>query len=369
MKPFFGNGNSNVVKPGGIPIRGANGKNGQGSEPPRENDDSKEKNASKEELLFLDPKKRILSLLKSFVAWFFWEFLPVRLILYKINPNWSFLKSKEERPFSTFFLWFLGIYIVMFGIATVRYKNRVEVLEAKTNAISVQVAITEVRKRALSKLPLIQKLKCPEKPLFSSPTTVFRSLVLGSEVNYSEVSILEKNLIEEWKTSLQGASLISVDLKNAFLIEANLKGATLEKSNLQGAYLDRAKLNGAYLLEVNLRNAYMVKADLTGAFLEKANLQEVNLKGANLTNAYFKEANLRDAHLVEANLSGAILKGADISGVSLEKANLKGVKELTLKQLETVSSLYMAKGVPARFKKRLEKMRPELFKKPSYYYE
>jgi hypothetical protein len=120
------------------------------------------------------------------------------------------------------------------------------------------------------------------------------------------------------------------------------KDVSTKPSNWSGKPEENLLVKGAPLRGRNLRyadgyRAFLVKSDLRKADLRGANLQEANLGGTNLLGAYLSGANLQQADLREANLQGANFLGAD-----LWAANLQGGRNLTVKQLSEVKTLYKA---------------------------
>ncbi len=191
------------------------------------------------------------------------------------------------------------------------------------------------------------------------------------------------------KADLSGANLQKADLEEANLEKANLRSANLRETkltmaNLQEADLNWANLQGATLgmmallqgsfssAGANLLRAKLYEADLRRAYMEDANLQEADLRNADLEGAVLRKANLRKAkmrranlhnaeltgatvvhdsgkrfrlraNLEEADLRDANLEGARLDGANLRSADLRGARNLTLKQLSKVATLYDTK--------------------------
>lgn len=138
--------------------------------------------------------------------------------------------------------------------------------------------------------------------------------------------------------------------------------------DLTWASLSKAILVGVDLSNVNLRGAFLRGSDLRNANLKRANLMGTNLNEANLSGALLEEANLTRANLVSsilsfANLSSAILTDSDLSKANLMEAVLKDVKNLTIKQLTKVDSLYNAQ-LDSEIREQVLKTNPRLFENP-----
>ncbi len=88
------------------------------------------------------------------------------------------VKPTVPKP-ATFPLWILGIYVALFGIASQRYENRVDIIENRSNAIFAQLA-TSASTKALSRVPRVQRMPCPVKPEIFNPYSVIQSLFVES---------------------------------------------------------------------------------------------------------------------------------------------------------------------------------------------
>jgi len=157
-----------------------------------------------------------------------------------------------------------------------------------------------------------------------------------------------------WGANLQNADLSGANLQEASLSSANLYNANFHRASLREAGLDRANLNQAYFVRADLSKADLTYSDLRGAifggaYFENADLRYANLTGVNLDNARLCSANLeratltqsslRKARFISANLNNADLKSADLfdadfRGANLKNADLRGVKGLTVDQIQ-----------------------------------
>lgn len=134
----------------------------------------------------------------SSAKWFLWDFFGFRLIWSKIFTNTITDKSKP----SSFFLWFIGIYIALFGIVSQRYENQIGVIESKNNIFLTLLSNSnpDIKKQALSLIPEIQKLPCAVKPEIFNPLSILQSLLKKERKNnfnlvprsYTEQSLEDK---------------------------------------------------------------------------------------------------------------------------------------------------------------------------------
>lgn len=258
-----------------------------------------------------------------FSQYLLWDFSGIRWVWEKIKPPQKG-SDAEKNPPSTFVLWasgIFGLYIALFGLTSQRYENRIDVIEYRANSILAQLG-TDSHKKALSRIPIVQNMSCPTKPLILRPSTVIESLF--QESIYDEMVLLLKETLENWKNSLDG-----IDLNEAILIEAQLQNAKLQetmlyRANLQKANLDHANLEGAHLVQANLQGASLWNADLQNVYLHFADLRNADLPEADLRMAKFQFANLERANLKEADLQSAEFGGATRKR-EIFYAELKGV--------------------------------------------
>ena len=305
-------------------------------------------------------------------------------------------EKQPKRILPSLPLWLFGIYIALFGLASQRYENRVDIIERKVNSIytrltpitsaimrltvsvddateedferqwwplyeeldnnSIKSAITKDdynelvnrnelmmnMKSILSKIPVIQHYPCPVAPSLFKPHVTILSFF---ENTPHKVTVEElKELILGYKRKLSKVNLDGVDLKGADLRYAMLLQASLMDANLQGA------------------NLYVSR--LQGASLTFANLEGANLGYSNLMHTTFKHANLNNANLKGANLNNARLKGAKLNGANLELANLIGVENLTIDQLSTVKTLFKVRNLDSGLMKQVKEKYPHLLEKP-----
>jgi len=133
---------------------------------------------------------------------------------------------------------------------------------------------------------------------------------------------------------------LSIDIQAALTVLGRRKWISKEPGFI---LLDRVNIRRAYLVKANLDNAILLKSNLKGAYL-----QEANLKGADLF-----DTNLEGANLLNTNLNGAILWAA----------NLQGSRNLEIKQISKVRTLYEAK-LDLNIMKQIKKDFPHLLERP-----
>ena len=182
-------------------------------------------------------------------------------------------RKTEGRP-PAGFIWVFVFYFALFGIASLRYENRIYMAENRLANFNTQLQSSY--KSAFEFLPAIQKIQIPVTPNLVAPSSVFRSFI--EEILDVNVAYKLKATMEAWKDSLSYIGLDLVDLSNTNLSGANLREASLIGANLDSALLAKADLREAYMLYANLQ-------DLREAYLREVNLQKANLRGADLQKA------------------------------------------------------------------------------------
>lgn len=262
------------------------------------------------------------------VLFFIYDFIGLRYIKNMIITPKD--ETTGKRKPITFFLWFVGIYIALFGIASQRYESRVNVIEDRISSIITGLNAPQYKK-ALSRIAGTQTMTCPIKPDILKPYTTFISL-FRNEVYNDGVEIL-KSIIENWSdhlaqteltlAKLDYANLNGANLSGAYMTWANLIQAKLQGADLSGAHLREADLSGADLTEANLTEADLTGADLSWAYLTGADVTKADLSGTDLSWAFLPRVNLTGARLYGANL-----KHADLSGDTIELFQLKLVISL-----------------------------------------
>lgn len=159
--------------------------------------------------------------------------------------------------------------------------------------------------------------------------------------------------------SFHNIDLRSIKLCNAELDEAHLYQAYLVGANLSHANLSRSNVIFSVIAESNLDNANLSESYISGSFFFGSSLREANLHRSSL-----RGADLQDVNLSRADLSEADLNKVDLSYSNLSYTKLKGAKNLTLKQLQSVRTLYNCTGLPPKMEAKLRQTHPQLFEEP-----
>lgn len=242
-----------------------------------------------------------------------------------------------EKPLLTSFLVLIFVALVVVGLSLPYYLSNfnefyMQVL-AEAHGMIFDIAIIGIlifwlNKSGEKRLRIkTYKDEIDDFRLWTSEEAAFRTV--GNIKRLNRNNIYELNLVDCFlaKTNLNYAILEESNLNNANLsfsklIECNLQNARLNQTNLESANLNQARLYSAYASGANFKDAFLIKANFEKAFLIKANFE--------------------NAHMMEINLNGAYLNGANFENANLYKADLRNTIGLTLDQLGTVKTLYLA---------------------------
>lgn len=300
--------------------------------------------------------------IKKFIIWLLWDFSGLRFIASKVRPP---LVGGGRKP-ATFLLWLIGIYIALFGVASQRYENRVDIIENRANAIFAQLS-TPVFKKALRRVPSVQNMACPLKPSLFNPWSIFRSLVFESQ--YTAMVNLLTDTVADWNESLEGLDLSKVQLAGAdltraklsqsILVWADLREAVLFEADLRGAHLQRADMRGSFLRKADLNRTLLQEVQLSGADLRQADLSKTDCWEAELSQTDLSEADLSEAKLQFAIIRGSNFKGAKLFQTDLSFSDLRGAVNLTAEQLAEAKTLFGAKINP-RLEEEIRNINPQL---------
>lgn len=246
--------------------------------------------------------------IRRLFVWICWEFSGARLISEKIMPPKE--NAANKRPPSSFFLWFLGIYVALFGIAAQRFESKLNIFETRTNIIISQLS-TPSYKNALDIVPSLQRMDLPTQPDILNPISVFKSFFIKGE-KYNNGIYNLKQVVSTWRSSLNDVNFVNVDLEGI-----NLEGANFRNAQLSGADLERSKLF-------------------------KANLENARIYGANFSDADLAMANMKGTYFMAKDELGNIMV-PDFKNASLLYADLRDAHIYDIKILSTCKTLYGAK--------------------------
>jgi uncharacterized protein YjbI with pentapeptide repeats len=307
------------------------------------------------EALKFDIKTYLLKPLWKWVSVPLYHLSGAALIIDKLSWN------ADKDKFSTLFIWVLGIYVSIFGLATQHYESRLDRFENTLNIYVAQLG-TSARNATFSALVAHQSYSLPVEPSFWSPFLTAKTLIGGSvqidqEATHSgKVKRIAAMIVrfkgvlgckaKDTKASCTRVNLQGANLVRANLARANLEGVNLDEVNLKGANLQRADLLNTGLFKTNLRNADLRNANLQEADFERAyasgvDFSEADLRWTDLRRTYFVWADLRKADLFMANLHSTSLHGASLIGAKLRKAELSGadLSEADLKMADLREAL------------------------------
>lgn len=214
------------------------------------------------------------------------------------------------------------LYLLFWGVASLRYENHVRGLIKQFDAILKQLLEKNPARAGHLIVPAKTDLRAEKGTLFFP--TKWSAAIFYPEILSGKGHEKLQNTLVAFKDDLAGLDLAGIDLSGADLGDANLRGTVLTRAVLIGTTLRRADLSAA-----DLRESRLSAADLSGATFDKTDLGNADLRNTLLSDADFRGVNffyadLQGADLSEARLSGEKLSGADFRKVDFSKADLSG---------------------------------------------
>ncbi|NEQ52457.1 MAG: hypothetical protein F6K11_20320 [Leptolyngbya sp. SIO3F4] len=166
----------------------------------------------------------------------------------------------------------------------------------------------------------------------------------SADLNSANLNSTEFNSADLRYVDLYDADLRFADLRDADLRSARLSDADLRDANLHDANLRDAKLINADLSKANLSFADLINADLSGAKLHDTDLRYAVIN-ANLSDVDLSDTDLRYADFISVDLTNTNFHKADLRYVIFLATDLRATKNLTEKQLEGASSIYICNSL------------------------
>jgi len=133
-------------------------------------------------LLFLTPRGL------SRILWWVYNLSGLRHILEMLLIRRPNAPDYQKPP--TFFLWVIGLYVALYGIASTNYEAALDRVENRMGALASQLSTTNDKafKKLIGRIPKIQAMQTPLKPDLLYPFRGYYSLA-------SHVDCLK----EDWK--------------------------------------------------------------------------------------------------------------------------------------------------------------------------
>jgi hypothetical protein len=125
-------------------------------------------------------KKKQFQTIFEKISWY----LGITFIFRKFKP-----KAKSITP--TGFIWLLGIYFALYGIASQRYENRLDQLETRISSL-LTLTGTDAKKNALSQLIVIQHWGIPLSPEILNPIRTLKSLFGKTYISKESVDLVKE---------------------------------------------------------------------------------------------------------------------------------------------------------------------------------
>jgi len=214
------------------------------------------------------------------------SYLLVECILHYSGIKFIFRKfcpSKSSGELPTGLLWFIGIYVSLFGIAWQRYENRTfEIDNLVENSITAQLASNKLH-YVLSRIPNIQWQPCPLKPEIFNLKSVFISLFGDYRQHEVQVDYLKDILIDH-RDMLKSLNLGYCDLRGTIFMGGNFEESLLLYAKLDQAIFNQVSFKNTDFFNAKFNNAWFNECDFSGS-----NFHSVDLKDTFFSNCNFEE--------------------------------------------------------------------------------
>lgn len=157
----------------------------------------------------------------------------------------------------------------------------------------------------------------------------------------------------------------SIDFYSGSILSKCMSYLDLEKCDLSFRIFNEVNFSNCNLVETNFLACgfYMVTFD-------NSSLNECNFMYSYLYQCSFRDSNLSNADFDYSLINTCFFNKANVLRVSFENTFFKmgaafqrDLQTLTIEQLATARTLYLAKGLPKRIKMALVQVKPDLFKK------
>ncbi len=188
--------------------------------------------------------------------------LGFRAVIEKVfPPPEEETKKPGWRKPATFVLWAVGVWATAFTLASARHESALDRIETRYNSVILQMSTgmderlsSRIVRGALSMLPELQAMRCPEKPEIWPPWSPLFSLFSDGDLHKGNVRDV-KQLVVNFKNVTGQTDLMGINLSNATLHHANMYRTKLGMTDLSGANLSESDLRQVDLLQANLYGA------------------------------------------------------------------------------------------------------------------
>lgn len=241
--------------------------------------------------------------------------------------------NNTKRPPSTLFIKILAVYITVFGLVSIRYEQSIGRIENRVSNIYYQ-SEGEGWKAFFSKIPEVQRIKVPYRPMLNNPISVFYSIWPSNDAMDVEVIRELQDLVNSKKSKLTGMILNNLILSEIMLVDGALRINTPRYFSLDMRNFTNSNFTNSWLLDAILSNTDFQNSLFNGAALQKAQLTNCNLSNTQFRAADLIMADLTRSNLSSADLRGAVLMGTDLRGSILIGANLHNAYDLHTAKLK-----------------------------------
>ena len=124
------------------------------------------------------------------LLWHIFDFTGLRYIYQMIFPL-PLTLNQSKRPPSSFLIWFIGLYGVIYGLSLQFYEMKVNRIERRLNSIAT-VLTTNSFRSALQRIPSTQHMSCSVKPVFFNPIVTFQSFLGKQKLSNDDIDLLKE---------------------------------------------------------------------------------------------------------------------------------------------------------------------------------
>lgn len=211
----------------------------------------------------------------------------VRFLIEKIKPG---LKGNKNNP-SSFFIWCIGIYVALYGIAASRFENDYTRMENRTYDIVSQINNLN-NKYPFRNISLVKRLQCPIKPDIKIPKSIYKSFTLEEIPN--EFNLLIRNAINFRKEYLDNCIISNCDISDYDLSGAKFFNTVLSQVNISNTTLERSQFNFAVLDSVNFSNSNLSDVKFNNTKIYRSIFEKSILQGVKIDSTLMLNCNMRN---------------------------------------------------------------------------
>lgn len=266
------------------------------------------------------------------LPWFLYNYFGIRFIVEeKIYPPRD--ESTGKRKPSSFMIWLFGVYIAIFGFAYQKYEREAQILENRYTALLSQLGNGNTP-TVLSAMLTLKSVKIPIKPIITSPSSVYSSLVRSD--NYSELDYKINQTINLWSNKLNDALFMDVSM-DSINIEHNLNNFHIVQSSIRFLGFDRIILDST----LHLNEIWLMKDSINDLFIDDAYLKTLWILGGHIgdfemSNSHISNGSFSHLTVDSLLLNKCIFSNTFFLNFSASAIQHKNVSDIRLKEPDII---------------------------------